>query len=232
MTTAGRRRTARATPKVTIGLIAVLVVTFIIQEVRPETTEQLWLAPVLVESRPWSMLSAALVHGSITHLAFNCLALYWLGRVLEPLFGILRYALLLIVGAAGGSLAVVLLSGGPAEHGFYQPVVGASGAVLALFGALLPLTKRTGQPITSLAVLIAINIGIGFMPGVNISWQAHLGGAVVGLIFGAIYAWAPAKKRPTLTLAALIAIGVAIWIALELYLSSVIATSFPFFAGQ
>ena len=42
--------------------------------------------------------------------------------------------------------------------------------------------------ITSLAVLIAINFGIGLLPGAAISWQAHLGGGIVGWLSGQSFA--------------------------------------------
>ena len=35
---------------------------------------------------------------------------------------------------------------------------------------------------TSLAVLIGINFAIGFIPGAAISWQAHLGGMLIGAL--------------------------------------------------
>lgn len=54
------------------------------------------------------------------------------------------------------------------------PVVGASGAVFGLFGALLVLNRHLGRSSTPLYAVLAVNIVFGFVyPG--IAWQAHLG---------------------------------------------------------
>ncbi len=39
---------------------------------------------------------------------------------------------------------------------------------------------------TGLWVLLGINLVIGFVPGFNIAWQAHVGGALVGALVGFI----------------------------------------------
>jgi membrane associated rhomboid family serine protease len=58
-------------------------------------------------------------------------------------------------------------------------VVGASGAIFGLFGAMLVIQRHRGGETKQLWVLMAINGAIGFIvPG--IAWQAHLGGAVTG----------------------------------------------------
>ena len=127
---------------------------------------------------PWRMLTAAFLHGSFLHLAMNTLTLWIFGRALEPLIGSLRFATLYVVSALGGSLAVALLAPG-------SWVIGASGAVFGLFAAWFLVLRRTGQDVTSMLVLIGINVAVSFLnPG--ISWQAHVGGLVVGLICGAL----------------------------------------------
>jgi membrane associated rhomboid family serine protease len=64
---------------------------------------------------------------------------------------------------------------------WFGPVVGASGAIFGLFGALLVLNRHLGRSSTAMYATIAINAAFGFLyPG--ISWQAHLGGLVTGLI--------------------------------------------------
>jgi membrane associated rhomboid family serine protease len=127
---------------------------------------------------PWRMLTSAFLHGSFLHLAMNTLTLWIFGRALEPLIGSLRFATLYVVSALGGSLAVALLA--PSSW-----VIGASGAVFGLFAAWFLVLRKTGQDVTSMLVLIGINVAISFInPG--ISWQAHVGGLVVGLICGSL----------------------------------------------
>ena len=128
---------------------------------------------------PWRLLTAALVHSGIWHIGLNMLALWIIGRSLEPMLGRWRFLSLYVLGALGGSVAVAIISPGTAT-------VGASGAVFALFGALLVIGLHLGANMTGLWVLLGINLVIGFVPGFNIAWQAHVGGALVGALVGFI----------------------------------------------
>ena len=87
---------------------------------------------------------------------------------------------LYLLSALGGSVAVALLA-------FTTPVVGASGAIFGLFGALLVIGRHIGANITAIAVVIGINLVIGFIPSFNVSWQAHVGGLVTGALVAFIY---------------------------------------------
>lgn len=42
--------------------------------------------------------------------------------------------------------------------------------------------RHLGRNDVQLLVIIGINLVIGFMPGMNISWQSHVGGLIVGAI--------------------------------------------------
>ena len=67
------------------------------------------------------------------------------------------------------------------DDAWLTPVVGASGAIFGLFGALLVLNRHLGRSSAAMYATIAINAAFGFFyPG--ISWQAHLGGLVTGVI--------------------------------------------------
>lgn len=129
--------------------------------------------------QPWRLLTAALVHSGIWHIGLNMLALWMLGRSLEPMLGRWRFLTLYVLGALGGSAAVAIIS--PST-----PTIGASGAVFALFGALLVIGLHMGANMTGLFVLLGINLVIGFIPGFNIAWQAHIGGAAIGALVGLI----------------------------------------------
>ena len=89
-------------------------------------------------------------------------------------------ALFLISGFAG-SLGVLLIASP------VIPVVGASGAIFGLFGAYFIIQRRLGGNATQMLVLLAINLGIGFLPGFNIAWQAHVGGLIGGVLVGLIF---------------------------------------------
>lgn len=140
-----------------------------------------WFAfyPPAAYSQPWRFLTTAFLHSGVLHLAFNMMALYWLGQSLEPLMGTMRYIGLYLLSALGGTtfvLAWVLVS----PSSFDTVTVGASGAVFGLFGAIFVLQKAVGADTRSVVTLLAINLGYGFIvPG--ISWQGHVGGLLVGM---------------------------------------------------
>jgi membrane associated rhomboid family serine protease len=144
-----------------------------------------FLAPLLYPelsgaSQPWRLLTVTLVHSGFWHLGLNMLALWMIGRSLEPLLGRTRFVILYLLSALGGSVAVTLLA-------FATPVIGASGAIFGLFGALLIIGRHIGANISGIAIVLAVNLVIGFIPGLNVSWQAHVGGLVTGLLVGFIF---------------------------------------------
>jgi len=132
----------------------------------------------------WRLLSPALLHGSLTHIAFNMYALFVIGAELEKRFGHTRFGLLYLVGAFGGNTFSFLMSPNPS--------LGASTSIFALLGAEIVFfyqnrgvfgkgAKRALQNVISIAV---INLIIGLSPGIDN--YAHLGGLLAGSLFTAL----------------------------------------------
>jgi membrane associated rhomboid family serine protease len=157
------------------------------------------------------MLTAAFLHdwSSPLHLLFNMYTLYIFAQVLEPMLGKVRFFALYLIAAFGGSVAV-LVFGDPAST-----VVGASGAIFGLMGAYFILLRAIGERSGQLMGLIAINLVFSFLnPG--ISWQAHIGGLVVGGIVAAIYAGTRKVEQKGMQIAGLVGL-VAVLVALSVY---------------
>lgn len=195
-------------PLVTYAIIGITLLVYLvtlIPGVGSIVQQSLWFwAPALYPEltgrfEPWRLLTAALVHSGIWHVGLNMLALFMIGRSLEPLLGRWRFLTLYVLGALGGSVAVALLS-------FTTPVVGASGAIFALFGALVVIGRHIGANITGIAIVLGINLVIGFIPGFNVSWQAHVGGLVTGALVGLIYARTRSVRRRALQIWLLVAL--------------------------
>ena len=173
------RRTTRR-PVVTYGLIAACAIAYAIVAAVPGVQRSLMFAPVLGYSEPWRFLTTAFLHASVLHIAFNMLALYWVGQAIEPIIGHWRFAVLYVLSAIGGSAGVLAWC-------FVQPqawttaTVGASGAVFGLFAAVFVLQRTSGADTTAILVLLGINLVFGFVQS-GISWQAHLGGLLTGLV--------------------------------------------------
>ena len=83
---------------------------------------------------------------------------------------------------------MALLGGSVASFCFSSPgtgaVVGASGAIFGLMGAFVVVAIKQKLDLRPFAVLIALNLAIGFIVP-NIDWQAHLGGLAVGAALAA-----------------------------------------------
>ncbi len=163
------------------------------------------------------MLTSAFLHsqGFLLHIVLNMYTLWIFGQILEPLLGHARFLAIYLLSAVGGSVGFLLLTPVYPVNG---PVglVGASGAIFGLFGALLVVQRQRGGEVRQLLVLIAINGVIGFMVP-QIAWQAHLGGLVTGALSAAVIAYTPRGPRQTL----LQAIGLAVVLALVIAVSVV-----------
>ncbi len=124
----------------------------------------------------YRLFSAMFLHASLLHLAFNMLALYWLGTVVEQAMGTWRFRLIYFVSGLAGSAGALLLSSP------LQPTVGASGAIYGIMGALLILEYRaTGSFAGPVLAFIVLNLALTFaIP--NISVGGHLGGLIGGIL--------------------------------------------------
>jgi len=136
----------------------------------------------------YRLLTSAFLHGGIVHLLLNMYALYLFGPQLEAALGRLRFVVLYVVSALGGS-ALSYAFASPV-----QPSLGASGAVFGLLGAYLVINRRLGRNNTPVLMLLAINLVYGFLVP-NIDWRAHLGGLVTGALVAGAIAYAPVKRR-------------------------------------
>ncbi|MFT4235410.1 MAG: rhomboid family intramembrane serine protease [Microbacterium sp.] len=149
---------------------------------------------------PWRLLTVSLTHSGIWHVGLNLLSLWMIGRVLEPIIGGARFLALFLLSTLGGSVAVALLA-------FDTPVVGASGAIFGLVGALVVIARRLGGDITGILIMVGINLVIGFIPGFNVAWQAHVGGLVTGLVLGLILS---TSRKRQVHIGGFVAVGVVL----------------------
>jgi membrane associated rhomboid family serine protease len=184
-------RATDGTPVVTYTIIGICAVVYLAQRANSSVTQNFAFAPFLGWTEPWRFVTAAFLHSpqTIFHILLNMFALWSLGQYLEPMLGRARFAALYLISGIGGQVAVTLMAGSPTIAGlraglddaWLTPVVGASGAIFGLFGALLVLNRHLGRSSAAMYATIAINAAFGFFyPG--ISWQAHLGGLVTGII--------------------------------------------------
>jgi membrane associated rhomboid family serine protease len=177
-----------------IGVLAVTVVTSLTVLFAPQIGPTLFdvLAldkPLVAVGEMWRLVTVTLVHGSLIHLGFNMYALWLAGPFVERMYGRVGFLLLYITAAIGGSLMSFALGTG-------SPVsVGASGAIMGLFGVLItaeavhrPMVDRASRALAGQlvgAAAITLLYGV-IVPGID-NW-AHAGGLVTGLWLGLLFA--------------------------------------------
>ncbi|MFJ6678018.1 rhomboid family intramembrane serine protease [Microbacterium sp. NPDC091382] len=201
-------------PVVTYAIVIFTLVMYLVQlipVVGERVTNALAFVPAyavpgtLAPFEPWRMLTVAFVHSTPLpfHVALNMLALWALGRSLEPLLGKVRFLALYALSAIGGSALVALIAPDSA-------VVGASGAVWGLLTAMLIIGRHVGANILPIAILLGINLVFSFV-GSGVSWQSHIGGGLVGLLVGFIFSRTRSPKRQTVQAVLLVALGIALF---------------------
>lgn len=85
--------------------------------------------PLIMEGQYWRLITPVFIHIGIMHLFMNSLSLYYIGPLVERIYGKARFALIYLFAGFTGCLASFLFS--PSLS------AGASGAIFGLFGALL-----------------------------------------------------------------------------------------------
>jgi membrane associated rhomboid family serine protease len=139
--------------------------------------------PALVDPVTYQFL-----HGSLTHLAINMLALLAFGAGVERRIGggrMLTFALFCGVASAAAHLVAY-----PAS---VEPVIGASGAISGLFGGVLRFRMGGGSrhglwPLVALWIAMDVITGVTGLggDGESIAWVAHIGGFLAGLL---LFGW-------------------------------------------
>ncbi|ULQ57387.1 rhomboid family intramembrane serine protease [Flavihumibacter rivuli] len=130
----------------------------------------------------WRLFTAAFLHIGILHLAMNMYALFDIGKTIEPMVGPLKFILIYLLCALGGSTASLYWNS-------FSVGAGASGAIFGLFGFYLALlttdlidSGTRKKELTTLAVFMGYNLLYGLKGGVDNA--AHIGGLVSGFIIG------------------------------------------------
>ncbi len=194
------KRFSPTTP-VVLNLILLNGAVFLIQNIfdGPFAKITTFMALWPIESgqfKPYQLVTHMFTHGGLAHILFNMFGLWIFGSVLEKLWGGKRFLVFYFACGLAAGVAQLFLSNAPA--------IGASGAIMGLFGAfayLFPNTEMFIFPIPfpikakwAVAGLALLDLFGGVNPtGSNIAHFAHLGGVVAGLLL-AIY-WKKTNHR-------------------------------------
>ncbi|MBC7738624.1 MAG: rhomboid family intramembrane serine protease [Candidatus Saccharibacteria bacterium] len=127
-------------------------------------------------------LTYSQLHAGLGHLVGNMVVLAWLGGRVADRQGERMLLLIYAVSALVGALVFGLISNSPA------PMVGASGAIFGLAGALTvwDAQSRHGRArwvraARIVLALVLVNLVMWWLQSGNLAWQTHLGGTLAGM---------------------------------------------------
>ncbi len=134
------------------------------------------------ESNPITLITSMFLHANIIHILLNMYALYIFGSMLEKGLGPRRFLTIYMASGIAGNLLSLIVS---LLTNSISIGVGASGAILGLFGFIMAYEYRITGRLGFSSILAAIFVlAGGFMPNVDVS--AHVGGFATGLAYGLI----------------------------------------------
>lgn len=192
----------RRLPRVTVAYIALCFLFFALTVGDGERAHRLFSllyndGEAVRRGELWRLLTYALLHDpkGLTHLLVNMVSLYSLGGFLEPMLGARRVAWLYVLTALVGGVASTL---------FLDAIsVGASGAVWGVLGATLGLLGGGRQRFPALVarglrrnliVMLVLNVGISFLPGID--RYAHFGGGLAGYLLARYFRGRSSSPTP------------------------------------
>ncbi|NOT61596.1 MAG: rhomboid family intramembrane serine protease [Acidobacteria bacterium] len=124
----------------------------------------------------WRLLSYAFLHGGVLHIGMNTYGLLQAGRMAEELWGRTQYFVLYVLSGIGGGWLIVATN---------SRAVGASGALFGVIAGLWAHTYRRDNVLGKgfqqfMMMWLLYGVAMSFNP--RVSWQGHLGGALVGAV--------------------------------------------------
>lgn len=151
------------------------------------------LSPIVV-IEPWTLITSTYAHGSIGHLMSNLIALILFGALVERTTTRLRFhTFFILTGALAGVAEITLgslLAFSP------RAVLGASGAVFALFGYLITSNAIADTlidtidrvtdiswAVTAVLIIVAAVMAI-LLSGPGTALVGHAAGLAIGLVAG------------------------------------------------
>ncbi len=178
-------------PKGTYGLLIAIATTYVLQWLVYASAPQFHNFLFTVSSawylHPWGLVTSTFAHsiGSLSHILFNSLILFFFGPIAERLLGTRKFVTLFIISGAISGLIQVTLEPGAA--------LGASGALMMVFGMLVMVMPNEKLLIYGIIPVPFWVAGIGyaaldvlgaFNPSDGIGNFAHLSGMALGLWLG------------------------------------------------
>lgn len=151
--------------------------------------------PVTLDGEWWRLLSSCFLHIGIFHLLMNMYALLYIGVILEPYLGKVRFMSAYLISGIAGSVTSLYWNELTISAGASGAIFGMYGVFLALLTTSLIEKSARKALLTSIAVFVGYNLLNGMKGGIDNA--AHIGGLISGLLVG--YAYYPSLIKPTIS---------------------------------
>ena len=181
---------------------------------REPPTRFLLYGPAIAQGEWWRVLTSNLEHVTPMHILANGLSIFSFGPVVERQIGTVRlFVVSLIAGLLSSATALAFM--------WFYPSAGASGVIAGWLGLALPIFDgRARKVLVQWTILLVL---VSLVPGV--SWAAHLGGFVGGLVLGLLIRRGARSGGPggafhlfdRLALPLLVLAGVAVFLVVRLH---------------
>jgi membrane associated rhomboid family serine protease len=205
-------------PRVTFALIAINVIVFLSEgnfTLSGQPTGKVYEEGALFGSirgvptlgvahgQWWRLVTSGFMHENLLHIGLNMWVLYYLGMMLEPALGHVKFGVIYAVSLLTGTFGALLVTP-------HSPTVGASGAIFGLMGAAVVEMRARQIPImqSGVGVLIVLNLVFSFTQS-GVSLGGHIGGLIGGALAALVIQLGNRYRSQALALAGCAAIAVA-----------------------
>lgn len=209
----------RQQPFVTYALLILLAVVFLMESLAGGSENVSTLIAfgakinyLVQEGQWWRLITPMFLHIGVLHILMNGVTLYFVGNILEPLIGHVRFFVIFILSGITGNLASFAFGATNSIS------AGASTSLFGMFAAFLALAviyrenHFLGEMGKTFLALIILNLLMDLtMTSVDI-W-GHVGGALGGFLLGTAFGL-PGIKRPNIVIrivAVLACLAVSYW---------------------
>ncbi len=140
------------------------------------------LRSLTLDGQYWRLLTCCFVHIGIIHLLMNMYALVYIGILLEPLLGRVRFLVAYLLTGIIASTASLWWHDNTVSAGASGAVFGMYGLFIALLSTKLIEPNTRKALLSSIGLFVVFNLTYGMQGGVDNA--AHIGGLISGIVIG------------------------------------------------